>query len=306
MINFPKTIRLTLISIFIPALFLFAGDAGENGFAFLKVDVDGRAAGMAGAYTAISSDAGASFWNPAGLAAAQGKTFIIMHNVWLADISQEFAAVHFIKGKHNFAASVNLMTIPDIEIRGEKPSDQPDGKVDAINFSGALSYARTIANTWQVGLSVKYLFEKYYTSSAPGWAVDFGLQKRQIIKDLDWGLTVQNLGKMSKLSQIETPLPLMIRSGLGYRLPYILFDKKPLVAAELQYIKDENIYFRFGAQVDVREYLSLRSGVILGGEDNHFTTGLSLKYAAYHLDYAFVPFQYDLGNSHRFSFGMDF
>jgi hypothetical protein len=38
----------------------------------------------------------------------------------------------------------------------------------------------------------------------------------------------------------------------------------------------------------------------------NFTSGLSLFYKGYSLDYAFVPYDSDLGDSHRISFQMFF
>lgn len=297
---------LYIIFVFALISTAIADDAGKNGFTMLKMDVDGRAAAMGGAYTAVASDASAAFWNPAGLASSSEKSFVIMHNVWIADISQEFASIHFITGKHNIATSVNLMTVPGVEIRGNNPTENPQGKAEAFTFAASLSYATSILENWQIGLNLKYLYEKYYLEHAPGWAVDLGIRKLGVLKGLDWGLTFQNIGQMSNLKEIDTPLPLMVRSGIAYQLPFLLLEKAPLMTTDLQYIKDENFYFRLGSEFELLDYLTLRLGWISGGNQNHPTTGFSLRYTSYHFDYAFVPIQYDLGNSHRFSFGMNF
>jgi long-subunit fatty acid transport protein len=41
--------------------------AGTTGFTFLKVNYSARAAAMGNAYTGLANDAGAVFFNPAGL-----------------------------------------------------------------------------------------------------------------------------------------------------------------------------------------------------------------------------------------------
>lgn len=297
---------LIILCVFMIRPLVFSADAGANGLAFLKVDVDARAAAMAGAYTAISNDANSAFWNPAGLAGATGKSFTLMHHAGLADIAQEFAALHFYSGQHNLAVSFNVMSIPGIEIRGERPTNNPDGKVDALNFAAALSYATVIFSDWKFGVTAKYLYEKYYLEMAPGWAVDFGWQKRQIISNLDWGLAVQNIGRMTKLMNERTPLPLSVRSGLAWHIPYSVLGNNPLAAAEVQYINKEDIYYRLGMEQVLATYLSVRGGMIYGAGQWRWTAGLGLNYRSYHFDYAFTPYQYDLGQSHRFSVGLSF
>ncbi|MGD9487104.1 MAG: PorV/PorQ family protein [Calditrichaceae bacterium] len=285
---------------------LKAGEAGGNGMAFLKLDVDARAAGMGGAFTALASDAGASFWNPAGLAAAEGSSMIVMHNQWLLDITQQFAAINFKKGRHNFGVSVNLMTIPGVEIRGNVPDTEPDGNVDAVNISASVSYASTFFGDWLAGITVKYLYEEYYLYSAPGWAMDVGVQKREILSGLDWGFTFRNIGRMSELKKEATSLPVIFRNGFAYKLPFKIIDRKPLLTADLEHILDESTYIRVGAEIDIKEYLSFRSGLMTGNNDTNLSAGIGVKYEKFRFDYAFVPYDYDLGNTHRFSFMMRF
>lgn len=283
-----------------------AGSAGKNGFAMLKVDVDARAAAMAGAYTALAGDAAAAYWNPAGLTRAGQRSFIIMHNEWLADIRQEFAAFHFLQGKHHLAVSANLMTIPDIELRGRVPTLEPQGTTEAFTFAAALSYARIFKEYWQVGLSLKYLFEKYYLENAPGWAIDLGVMKKDLLPNLDWGFSLQNVGRMSQLREVRTPLPLMIRNGFAYHYMIKKINRTIILSNDLQYIHNETFYFRLGGDLALHDYLHVRLGWINGADDHHFTFGLGLNYASYHFDYAFVSFDEAFGHSHRFSLGIHF
>jgi hypothetical protein len=284
---------------------LFSANSGKNGLAFLKNDIGARAAAMGGAFTAISKDANAAYWNPAGLAASASNSLLFMHNESFLDVRQEFAAIKFISGKHNFALSLNVMNIPGIKIYGEVPSDEPHGESDAINFSAGLSYATTI-NNWQIGITAKTLFEKYYINSASGWAFDFGIYKKDLLQNIDFGFTVQNMGKMSPLDQIETPIPLIVRSGVVWYLPFEFFESKSLISADLRYINNETLYEHVGMEINIKEIFSVRGGFVFGKEAMNFTTGLGINFKEYHLDYAFVPFKYDLGNTHQISFRMNF
>jgi len=279
-------------------------EAGARGLAFLKVDVDSRAAGMGGAYTALTADASSVYWNPAGLASAHSASFILMHNEWLVDLTQEFGALHFKTGKHNLGIAFNILSVPDIEIRGNVPTQEPAGKFDSFNASLALSYATTYQKKWQLGVSLKYLMERYYEASAKGMALDLGvLHKAFFNENLDFGATLQNLGQMGKLDAEKTPLPVIFRTGLAWRTPLV---KNLQTAVEVQHIFEETTHFRIGAEYVLKDILMLRGGFISGMENLSITAGLGFKYKDYHFDYAYVPYQYDLGDSHRLTFGIIF
>ena len=67
--------------------------SGEAGFAFLKLGVGARPMGMGSAYVALATDPTAIYWNPAGLGGVEGAQVTVMHNEWIQDFRQEFAAV---------------------------------------------------------------------------------------------------------------------------------------------------------------------------------------------------------------------
>ncbi len=280
--------------------------SGNNGLAFLKIDVDGRSAAMGGAYTALASGASAAYWNPAGLAVSDKENVMLTHHISLSNISQEYAAVKFNSGLHHFSLAVNVFTIPGIEIRGEEPSANPDGIVDAVNFYSALGYARSFGTKWQAGISVKYLFEKLYLTSAGGFAVDFGIKYNSLIKNLDWGLTLQNVGKMEQLKEQASPLPLLLRTGFAYRLPYLIFEQNPLLTSDFEYIKDGQTSLRVGGELPLIGGLALRTGFRFGSDLFQWSAGVGLNYETFYFDYAFAPNPYDLGTSHRFTLGLYF
>ncbi len=300
--------------IFIKTFMLFtiaigAALAGDNsGLSFLKLPVDARSAAMGEASAALSGDAAAAFRNPAVLSVNDSRSFMLMHNAYLADIAQEFAAFQFLAGRHSAALSLNVMDIPGIEIRGMRPTEQPEGKTDAINFAFGLSYAYQYNAQWSLGTTVKYLFEKYYMESAAGWAIDLGLLRRNtILHGLDWGLAIQNLGRMNPLKHERTPLPVMFRSGVQYPLN---FGWKALqmvtITADVEHVLHEGTYGRLGFEAPLAHVFYLRAGTILSSERVRISMGFGLSYKDYQVNYAFSPYPYNLGNSHRFSLSWKF
>jgi hypothetical protein len=297
--------RTTLLILLLSVSAVFSETGGKIGLSYLKIGVDARAAAMGDAYTAVANDASATYWNPAGLAGSGNNSLILMHNSWLQEINQEFGAVQFVNGIHNLAVSINMMSVSGIELRDETASEIPIGDTQALNTYLGLAYATKIFDNWQFGLQAKYLYEKYYLYSADGFALDLGIKKENLLQDLSWGLVIQNLGKMSALKEEATKLPLNLRTGVSYLLPFQLLENRPLMAADINYIMDDVTTLNFGLEVPLVTYADIRLGYVFGRETQSMTAGFGLNYGIFHIAYAFVPYSYDLGNSHRFSLKVD-
>jgi len=294
---------------FISVIYVFSASThagGKVGMAFLKIGVDSRAAAMGEAYTSIAHDAAATYWNPAGLANASSHSVVLMHNSWLQDINHEFGAVQLFHGKHNIALAVDMIRVSDIQLRDEVASETPDGETGATNVFLGVTYATTITEDWKIGAQIKYLYEKYYLESANGWAIDLGLLKSNILPNLNLGLTIQNVGKMSPLRSEATNLPLIFRSGISYHLPWEILKHRLLLAADYVFVLDDVSHLNLGTDIGILDNINIRIGYVLGRESYNITTGFSLRYNKYNFAYAFVPYQYNLGNTHRFSLIIDF
>jgi hypothetical protein len=296
--------RIILLLLLFSSL-VSAQTGAKIGLSYLKIGVDARAAAMGDAYTSVAQDASATFWNPAGLAGSGNNSIVLMHNSWLQDINHEFAAIQFVNGTHNIAVSLNMMSVNGIELRDDTASEVPIGETQALNTYLGLSYATHFLGDWQIGVQAKYMYEKYYLFSADGFALDFGIKKEDLFEAFSWGLAIQNLGKMSALKEESTRLPLIMRTGVAYVLPLQLLDNSPMVAADVAYVLDDVTTLNLGAEVPLARYVDLRFGYVLGRESQSITAGFGLNYGIFHIAYAFVPYSYDLGNSHRFSLKVD-
>lgn len=295
--------------IYISLLFInysFAADGGQIGFTFLKTAVNARASAMGEAYTALANDASATYWNPANLTQAPSNSIVLSHNQWLQNITHNFAAVQLIRGEHNIAFSFNVITVPGIEIRDYTASAEPLGKSSVYNLYFGGSYATEFTENWSIGAQVKYYYEKMHLVSAGGLGVDLGLFRKKVIKDLDWGLSIQNIGKMGKLLKNSTELPFLVRTGVGYTLPWKISENNITAAADMVYIFNDAFRFNVGAEAKLMDQFAVRVGYVLGNDSYDFTAGFGLQLSSYQLSYAFVPYKYDLENSHRFTINIDF
>lgn len=274
---------------------------GETGMAFLKIGAGARAAGLAEAVTASVDDATATYWNPAGLAQIKNTEIIFSHNRWIQDINHEFFAIAFRTGKMHWGFSLNSMNVGEIE-RRFKPTEEPIGTFAAHDIALGLSLARQVSNSLRIGLTGKYIYERIYIESAPGLAVDFGLNYQPTFLDgLQVGAVVQNLGFTSKLKNESIKLPQIFRAGLAYGTPSFI-GNRVLGAIDVIQVLDGDFHLNTGIEWRVREGFALRVGYQTGWEEKGLHTGLGIHLSRYAVDYAYTPFTANLGNSHRFTF----
>lgn len=284
----------------------YSGDnPASTGLSFLKLGAGGRAVGLGEAYTAVANDASGTYWNPAGLANLSGTELMFTHNKWLQDITNEFAAFGFRAGKNAFGISFMSNTIGGIEQR-VKASAEPLDVLNAHDIMFGFSYARGFGENISLGSTIKYLYQKIYIESASGLAVDLGLQYKTPLQGLKTGVVFQNFGFMAKLQEESTKLPQTIRLGLAYQLPFQLLNGEFLLATDWMKIIESTSHVHFGLEYNFIKYFALRFGYQTGFEDKGIHGGFGVSFNRYRLDYAYVPFTSDLGNSHRISLGIRF
>ncbi len=295
-----KVLILFLMITGIASLRAGSENNGQTGMAFLKVGVDARAAGMGEAYTAVSQDAYAAYWNPAGLMGAKQSNLGFMHNVWIFDVTGEFGAVQFAGKKSSLAFHVYNVNVGDIEVR-DIPSVDPLEETSAHYISMGVSYARRLSPALDAGITAKYLFEKICVESATGYAFDLGVRYTGLGKHTALAASIQNLGSMNTLQNEKTSLPKLFRAGAMYTLPQSSGSLDLLFAADMVKPFEENLRIHLGTEATLWRQLVLRAGYQTGYESRSVSFGLGIRKSFFHFDYSYTPFQDDLGEGQRFS-----
>ena len=276
------------------------GNKGQNGLAYLKIAVDARAVGMGEAYSAVTEDASAVYWNPAGMLKAKRSNVLFNHNEWIQDIRGEFVALSLLRKKSAWGFHLRSFNIGEIPVR-VIASSEPLENTSANYFSAGLSYARRLHPRIDVGATVKYLFEKIYVESATGIGFDVGLAYRAPVSGLNLGLTLQNFGKMNDLRSESTNLPLITRLGGHYLLPVFSSRIRGSVATDIVLITHESVKIHVGTEWFLWQQIALRGGILSGYESRSVSLGLGFNRPSIRLDYGFIPFGEDLGSTHRFT-----
>ncbi|MDZ7369120.1 MAG: PorV/PorQ family protein [candidate division KSB1 bacterium] len=277
-----------------------AQEAGKSGLAFLKIGVGSRGAALGEAYAALADDPSAIYWNPAGLAAAAGTQLAFTHSSWLGEINNEFAAVTFPSFGGTLGFGLIMQSIPGIELR-TKPTAEPIGTFEAQDIAVALAFGRQWRPNLAAGFTVKYLYEKIYLNSTNGVAVDLGGIWQTPVQNFKIGLSLQNFGTTNALQKEKIQLPVLVRVGGAYVLPFSTGENRLALSADhVQFLRggDAN---NAGAEFLFRKTLALRAGYQFHRDNRGVTAGFGTALGRYQLDYGYAPFTNDLGNAHRFS-----
>ena len=276
--------------------------AGSKGLSFLKIGLGARAGALGDAYVAVANDATAPLWNPAGLTYLDGKDLIFIHNQWFQDVRSEFVGTAMTSGDNGFGFSFLINTVGDIQVRTKE--DIFIGTFNAYDIALTGAYARRIRDQMSLGVTLKVLYEKMYIYSSSGFAVDVGARLSPGIDDVSIGASIQNIGKMSAMRDEEIPLPLTVKAGLAYTMAADPLRGNLLLTADMSKASDYWTTFHTGLEYSFGRRLALRGGYLFGQDERGLSAGIGLGFNMYRLDYAYTPFDYDLGDTHRLTFGI--
>ena len=243
----------TLLALGLGAGRASAAATGLAGAQFLTIEQGARGLGMGGAFSAVADDAGAVWWNPAGLARVEIRELTFSHTAHIENVATEHLG--FVKPvaslRGALGASLTYLSIPGIE--GYDAAGTSTGKLTAGGYVGGLSYATMLAPGLTVGATGKYVSQKLGSTSGAGFAADLGAQFRG--GNYGLGLVIQNLGPSFKIGGSSDPLPRTIRGGLFYvPLKHVTFsfdEEKPY---------DDAARAHLGAEWAVNPGLRLRGG----------------------------------------------
>jgi len=147
----------------------------------------------------------------------------------------------------------------------------------------------------------KYLNEKIFVESAVGIAADLGIIYHLPYPDIKVGFALQNVGKMNNLKTAESNLPGLVRSGIVYQIPFKSEKMNLIIAGDIVKPIDENVRFNLGTEFVVWQQLALRGGYYIGYEARDISFGVGFLKSSIRLDYGMIPFNDNLGATHRFT-----
>ncbi len=287
-------------------------DSGKNGFAFLKIGIGGKQAGMGEATAATVTDATAGYWNPAGLAWNDMNNVSFTYNRWIEEVTHNAFCGKIKWGSHYFGLHYVYTGVDNIEQR-QIPSEEPTAYFSSHDLLLGVSWARKLGDRWSAGLTTKYLYERIQ-NSVQAVALDIGVwYKVRFVydnPDLDdrWriGMVIANAGLSGKMVHETVRLPLTLRAGTSYDIIRNETGAGTL-ALDVIKIRNENIRAVIGMEYTYRDLISFRAGYQAGYASRSLTAGLGARVMkTMRFDYGFMPMSNGLGSTHRFTASFDF
>ena len=291
----------------------FVSDAaGTTSADFLNLPIGARASAMGGAYTAISEEASAIYWNPAGLVQIPSLSTIFMRGQYVQGVSYQYAAyAHRLSYNSVLASSIFLTDIGAInytDINGAtKGTFTPRDQVYTLSYSLAILEFSDKDMDVSIGVSAKYI-KSQIMNSAHAYAGDLGIMTYNFTNiPYRLGVTMTNLGSGMRYYKESSPLPLTVKLA-GAVNPF----KNMMFSMDVVLPKQNKPNFLFGSEISMEPNeltrLSLRAGLNaqrLKDGLNGFTIGGGATLKIFSIDYAFVPMG-DLGPTHNISLTFDF
>jgi hypothetical protein len=299
------TLRRPLLTVLLLALGTAPAGATPAGFAFLEVPAGARASALGGAFVAMGEGVEAAFWNPAGLTAVQGIQLTGSHYEYFQHLRHDQFAVagHWLGG--GLAGSVRALYSEPIEARDELGNVTGTFGGDDLEFG--LAYGRTLAAGVRAGVAARLLHERLADLSTSTYAFGAGTSWEPAgLPALRLGLAVDHVGPGATYRFDDGPgetmrLPAALQTGAWYR--WGLGGAMSLgTGVEARLTRGRPMVTAIGVELTHPTGAALRVGARMNDDTSRFTMGAGYALSALRLDYAFVPYRLDLGDSHRVSF----
>ncbi len=311
--------------------------------AFMADGGGARALGMGSAFVAVADDASATFWNPAGLLSVKSREVNAMHSERFGDlIDRDFVSYVQPKGQGSFGFSLIRLGIDDIPFTDhltDRLDANNDGQVDNSEAAALLglqdeirfesdsewafmgTYARPLGE-WQVGATIKFVRQSVGDFSSAGVGVDLGALRRDIWRQLDVGIKLQDITTTYlswSTGRNETVAPVAV-PGAAYDISIesARLDLTFAAAFEIHFDGRKSAdQYRWGGGVTSNAYYGIeatlsdrahiRAGNHGGWDSSNFTYGVGLELGPLLVDYALAGDVLDIDeNTHRASLGYRF
>jgi len=298
--------------------------AGTAAVTFLKIGAGARGTAMGGAYTAMATDASASYWNPAGLVQSGKNELVLSHLDWLVDVDFEYAAyVQQLGSNVALSAFVGFLHLADMPVTTEY---HPYGNGEYFSYSDlatGLSVSIKMTDRFSFGATAKYVREDIAELNMDGFLFDFGTFYWTGYKTLRIAASVRNFGldfqpdgrytRREKNGVSETEYesfsaPAIFTLGAAMDV-YNDKHNALTLSAQMNHPMDVQENLVMGLEYRWRELFALRAGYLGNVEENRWTFGAGAHFPVagtkLKIDYSYADFSH-FSMTQQITFGFEF
>lgn len=284
----------------------------QNTYEFLRVDMNARAAALAGSFVANGDDANVIFYNPAGANMLEDMPASFSYLNYFLDINSASFAISNDFGIGRFSAGLIYFDFGDFTRSDESAANL--GEFGAQDLAFVLGYGNSMGENFYYGANAKFIYSGIDDYSSTGLAFDLGLM--YVFPETQWniGFSALNLGsQLDTYSGRKEDLPLDVRLGFSKRLertPFMLFFSFNRLNEDADNFIKHFQYFTGGAEILLGKSFKLRFGydnmkrkdMKIGGSAGlaGISGGVGIKIKDYNVDYGYSSWGM-IGGLHRFS-----
>ena len=279
----------------------------------LLLGAGARAQGMGSAYVAISDDATAVYWNPAGLSQLGRPELHFQHAEQIGGtVNHDVITVAMPLASTVLGVGLMRLGVDDVKEALLEDPGQPPGPgnrpvvsrvVGASDYSIHLSAGRWIREDVSLGASLKLLWRNLSAGDGSGYGLDLSVLYRPR-PDVTVGGVLRNLPRTTITygSGVKDRIPPSLLIGSAYTRPLPSLEGVAKLSASVHLgeersgVEDvEGVHL--GAEFVYRDRVAFR----LGAEGDHFTAGAGVRVRdRFGLDLAFLQ-NGQLDNTFRIS-----
>jgi hypothetical protein len=298
-------------------------DPGATGYTFVKLGVGVRPVAMGNAFTAISDDGNAVFWNPAGLGVVNSYYVagMLMNHLTYFNYYNLTSAIPVDKSG-TVGIGLSYLGASDLEYseRGEELGEFTNSDM-LLN----IGYGRSLGRRGIISLggALKVVRGQLYRYSSYGVLADLGLILNPI-RYLYVGTVIKNLGTPRRFIEMWEYAPVNFRQGVAVKLP--VQNNQLALSFDYSIYPDFKPTFSVGAEVWIRapELVRISGGkritgfaVMAGYQSGYgegtfsgFSMGFSIQVSVtegVYLDVGALLLSYGyLGTSERVALGLNY
>ena len=254
-----------------------------SGMQFLKIGQGARAVGMGDAFTAVSDDINAIFWNASGLVHVENVGYQMNYTRWFLDTN-----IYSVSAAWNTRSSRG--EVLGFTVASHHPKDspettvfQPNGTGQGVNVSQlqvGLVYAIKFTDKFSFSAKANFVQETLFTQKTKGFTIDVGSFFYTGFRSLRIAMAFKNFGPDRK----------PFEEGHGYIMPLIynigaaaeLYGEKGdpsymTVSAESVFAVDFQQRWHFGAELWLQNAFAIRAGWKWNYDVESIAIGAGLK-----------------------------
>lgn len=294
-------------------LFFATISNAQSTYEFLRIDPSARAGALGGSFVTNNDDADVIFYNPAGIGLLTDNPVSVSFVKHLLDIN--LASLSYsteFEGLGRFGAGVKYINYGAFEEADE--FGNRSGEFNASEAAFIIGYSNRLEDNFYYGANAKFIYSGIADRSSTALAVDIGLHYQAAEQDMNFGVSVLNLGsQISSYYDITEDLPLDIVLGGAVKLRYLplrlsldfhklnesrddFVQRFKAFAVGAEFTLSPVFLLRFGYNNERRSELKIGTTSGIAG----FNAGLGAKISDYHFDYGYSSLGL-IGGLHRVS-----